>query len=1236
MVVRRRPLVTIYIEGKPFHPNTMESLLQKQHDASKASDGGKIEIPPDGVADRLNFIINNSTDNNINVKVREAKEILEPKYFKWLANQLVVKRICTQPNYHQTYLKFMTALKMDGFEDAVLECTYENIRKLLSSDKIQTSTQDRSLLKNIGSWLGMITLARDRPVLARCLDLKELLYMAFEEGKLIAVAPFVAKVMDGCKTSTVFKPPNPWVIGLVRTLKEIYDVPDLKLNLKFEVEVLCQTLNLTLTRIQPSKYLSQRKIPSMQDNPDFNARAHQRAANEERERKMRADLEEKRVAEMTTAQLPTPSGEAGTQPLPADTVIPNLAAYIIINENLLLFQQTPSLKRVVPVAVDRAIRDIIQPVVERSVTIGVMTTRELVIKDFAMEPDETKLRQAAHLMVSNLAGSLALVTCREPLRQSMVSHLRTLLSPSVQDQQMLEQVITQCSQDNLELGWRLIEKAATEKAMRDIDETLSNAIQVRRRHREQTGQKYYDTSIFTNGSRYPTALPPPLLPQPQPQGLSNIQLMVYENFKFMPRQQLMQQPAVAGDPGAPAYVGGAEPPGGTTTNGVGGSAISTSDVAPSATRGDGSLMKRALSTEPPEHATGSGVTSALMDSNQSLQGFFRCVTQLDHVMTQVAPQLQASNSPPENIVNDPNVQQIMVGIATNYNLTSPAHKMEACHQFAHRVFNRTVERSNDPVSVAAYCQVLSVLKQEGCPSLKEVLTKWTVTLLSQTRVPPFNVVIPVSLISRGLLHICRFDECMASQIPMNILMGPQPIAPPYAEMLRHISTIVRTTVVKMRTVDTCDLHITLNRFREVARNHGQSTDPVILALLHDVHQFSPRSASDSNRPTMPAVSKEKDPPNIRQEIERLLVSWVGAVEQNGGEQSYSPFLRELQGRGFLQGDDAIERLFRIMAELCVERFVQTGQYLGIDAFSKLILLLVKYTNGGNPNTQVLLLSKVLIILARLLAWHSDESARQTQAAKDASSKKLSDESNSGGSKKSGTGKNGGSSATKGIQNPEEDTNESGGSGTKEQDMENRDALVNVAAHAFDPRPFCRLFANIIEDFTAPESGFQGEVSRLRVLTAIGNTLHAVQPSRVPQFAFAWVELISHRSFMPLLLDSPNQGGWMLMQVLLCDALSFMRPYLQSVELTDSIRTLYKGLLCILLVLLHDYPSFLCQYHFAFCDLIPTTCVQLRNLVLSAFPRTMRLPDPFTPNLVVSELPEISIAPRILSDYLVSS
>ncbi len=39
--------------------------------------------------------------------------------------------------------------------------------------------------------------------------------------------------------------------------------------------------------------------------------------------------------------------------------------------------------------------------------------------------------------------------------------------------------------------------------------------------------------------------------------------------------------------------------------------------------------------------------------------------------------------------------------------------------------------------------------------------------------------------------------------------------------------------------------------------------------------------------------------------------------------------------------------------------------------------------------------------------------------------------------------------------------------------------------------------------------------------------------------------------------------------------------------------------------------------------------QLRNLVLSAFSRDMKLPDPFTPNLRIELLPEISQAPVFL-------
>jgi CCR4-NOT transcription complex subunit 1 len=64
------------------------------------------------------------------------------------------------------------------------------------------------------------------------------------------------------------------------------------------------------------------------------------------------------------------------------------------------------------------------PVVDRSVTIALITTRELVLKDFSYESDINKILRAADLIVQNLAGSLALVTCREPLKMSLTTNLK--------------------------------------------------------------------------------------------------------------------------------------------------------------------------------------------------------------------------------------------------------------------------------------------------------------------------------------------------------------------------------------------------------------------------------------------------------------------------------------------------------------------------------------------------------------------------------------------------------------------------------------------------------------------------------------------------------------------------------------------------------------------------------------------------------------------------------------------
>ena len=61
------------------------------------------------------------------------------------------------------------------------------------------------------------------------------------------MVPFVAKVLESCAKSKVFKPPNPWTMAVMNVLAELHQEPGLKLNLKFEIEVLCKALGLDIS-----------------------------------------------------------------------------------------------------------------------------------------------------------------------------------------------------------------------------------------------------------------------------------------------------------------------------------------------------------------------------------------------------------------------------------------------------------------------------------------------------------------------------------------------------------------------------------------------------------------------------------------------------------------------------------------------------------------------------------------------------------------------------------------------------------------------------------------------------------------------------------------------------------------------------------------------------------------------------------------------------------------------------
>lgn len=1113
--------------------------------------------PPDNIRDQIFFIINNIARDNMEAKTEELRHVLASDYFSWFANYLVVKRVSTMPNLHPVYLMVLEMLGLNDLFKAILDTTYHNATKLLQSPNITTSSSERSLLRNLGIWLGQITLARNKPLLQRRINLKELLMWGYETARLIAVCSFVAKIIEGVKDSVVFRPPNPWLMAILGVMRELYEIEDLKMNIKFEVQVLCRNINIKIEDIPRGNLLSSCRTPVKdQRNPDFNIKTVTTPAH------ATPVIGVNSSSALAAASLPTLSpltqsssnpllnymgaaGSSGVLPIAAasaeegddkslqleQTVIPNLASFINISASIEYFVANPAQRRIVAIAVDKAIREIIQPVVERSVTISNMTTKQLVLKDFCSEPNEQLLRNGAHLMISNLAGSLALVTCKEPLRIAISNHLRSMLTNSISDQTVLENIVQICSNDNLELGCMLIEKASMEKAVRDVDESIASAIQIRRKHRE-TGQPFIDViaaAAKTSVSKYPRELPEQL--KPHVGGLLPLQLSVFEAFQ-RPRVPV---PLQMSDGGASASAVGA-------------------DAKPI-----------------------SAQNLPLLPMSQAIDAYQLVLSRLDVSLRNVQVQAQGREVSISMLGSSHEILTLLREMITITQRTQPTVRAESAMTFCENVFKRLLEPIGVTIDSLRFEVMIGIIEalRDACGGAKKFAPDIVSWLSNYSNFNPndegsrnVHRTILLLLLRVKLLRTQDVDSYFATNmdggkniawVELALIFIHQCLSEGLAATYEFTSTF--DTVSKMRPANTA------------VRKQLQKwlTDLRALAASKDEQKAT----------TAPGAQRDA---SVREHVTVLLERWL-RVWTSSNDQVFGQYLHLMHQYGVLKTEDAADRFFRIATELCVEACLKSGQtpvqstagqseatpaplaLTVIDALSKLFLLLVRLADkeAGDITVRVNLLSRILNAIARTLM--DDHEAKK------------------------------------------------------------------VANAVFDQRPYFRLLSNLYQDLGVADSKAEPNQVMVPLLATYCQVYFVLQPSALPGFAFSWLQLISHRCFMPHLLLAKGQKCWPYMHRLLIAVLLFLQPFLKSAQLNESIRRLYKGTLRVLLVLLHDFPEFLCDFHLSFCDAIPSTCVQLRNLILSAFPRSMRLPDPFTPNLKVDLLPEITQSPRILTDYI---
>jgi CCR4-NOT transcription complex subunit 1 len=299
--------------------------------------------------------VNNLAPSNFEAKLTEMRDLFLDEYSRWFANYLVHQRISSEPNNHSLYLRFLDALDRKTLSKFILHETFTKSVTLLNSEKAMQAGSERNTLKNVGSWLGSITLARDRPIKHKNLAFKDLLLEGFDSGRLGVAIPFVCKVLEACSQSTVFKPPNPWLMGVISLLAELYFFGELeKLNFKFEIEVLCQGLDIDLNLVEPTTVMRNRPTaeslplpeypPDIESLPigDYNP-SSQLAGNDS-----------------TVLPLGPATSQDSQRAMGAhiEAILSALIVHVHVSAQLAPLHMNASFKRAVQLAVDRAVREV--------------------------------------------------------------------------------------------------------------------------------------------------------------------------------------------------------------------------------------------------------------------------------------------------------------------------------------------------------------------------------------------------------------------------------------------------------------------------------------------------------------------------------------------------------------------------------------------------------------------------------------------------------------------------------------------------------------------------------------------------------------------------------------------------------------------------------------------------------------------------------------------------------------
>jgi len=1068
--------------------------------------------PDQQVQEKILFVINNLSKDNVTSKLVNLKESLTPEHYQWFAAYLVEQRARLEPNNQEMYLSFVNLINDKLLLAEILRETFVSIVKMMNAEATVNSATERSHLKNLGAWLGSLTLAQDKPIKHKNIYFVDLLVEGYETQRLVVVIPFTCKVLAQGARSTIFKPPNPWMMEIIQVLVELYHFAELKLNFKFEIEVLCKDLKLDFKKIEPATVIRDRPqtdddMTNMSALPEGLESFDDMSLNGAMNRGVRERLSAPEIM-ATLPSLDEVLKYPPTSGSPTDQAL---------------------VKSIIYRAFDQAIQEIIAPVVERSITIASISTAQLVSKDYALEPDPEKYRTAARQMVKSLAGSLALVTCKEPLRMSITNYIRRPAADDLPEHLLPEGAILMCVNDNLDAACSFVEQAAEERAISEIDQVIEPELEERRRFNAEGGNRDFIPSGVNRWSSW--------IPEPYKMtvgGLNEHQRAVYEEFDRRVH-------------------------GMNVNHGPNPSTDSTGRQIPDVLQDQLTLPNLSTPADQPAipHQSPLGPQESRMLSTMPqprINGFPEGLPPHERISILIEDMQKAARTSEASRLKDleknssifQDFRQILIVLTSS---TRPAADLLA-RQIAEKICNIFVTKPpQNPLEAEVLAFLLSKLCQLSELIIRDVL-RW-MTAHEDLLLNSSNVI--VALVTVGLMEYPRIDAAISTallnkkQRALEVLSDvldqtlfndePSALRADFANSLIAMASWLK---------EQPDLHVAAE-INQKLKAHGMP--PFVNVALTDKTKMK------------------------HDQMRYVFDEWVGIFENLvPNESTYAAFLRELHKEQTINSTEDLTEFLRLCVDSCVECFDREAQsirgsvdvaFSQADALARLIIMLVKFqgeSNGAVRLSKAPYLETILTILVLILNHHQI-----------------------------------------------------------------------MGGITFHQRLFTRLFSTMLYEYSAARLDETADHNEL--ILAFAKAFKSLQPTWFSGFTYGWFSLIMHRIFVSGMLQLNNHAGWDLYRELVGLPLLFISELAKTAGLELVNLDIYKGILRNLLVLLHDYPEFLCENHIYFCSRISYKIPQLRNLILTARPTTFQdSRDPMTPGLMVDRLDEMNRNPVLAGDF----